>query len=158
MKIFYQFIIIGLFLFICSCGIFKPKYDTDYWEDYYSKIDSVSSTIDYYTEDENINPNYSISEPYQASYTIINDLISTKLDVKFDWAKQQMPGKATLIFKPHFYPTDSLTLDAKYMNISNVELLSTATNKTLAFKIKIDNHIIIRSYGALYCTINLLIS
>jgi aminopeptidase N len=41
------------------------------------------------------------------------DLLHTKLDLRFDWEKQQVLGKATLSLKPYFYPTDKITLDAK---------------------------------------------
>ncbi len=37
----------------------------------------------------------------------------TKLDVKFDYDKAWLYGKAWLTLRPHFYPTDSLLLDAK---------------------------------------------
>lgn len=59
---------------------------------------------------------------YQESHTRGNDLIHTKLDLHFDWAKQWVLGKATLTFKPYFYPTDSLILDAKNFDIHNVTL------------------------------------
>jgi len=35
---------------------------------------------------------------YQPTYSLKNDLVHTKLDLKFDWAKQQVNGKAVLIF------------------------------------------------------------
>lgn len=41
------------------------------------------------------------------------DLLHTKLDLRFDWEKEQVLGKATLTLKPYFYPTDKITLDAK---------------------------------------------
>ncbi|HMD01254.1 MAG TPA: hypothetical protein VKH37_13935, partial [Ferruginibacter sp.] len=50
---------------------------------------------------------------YRASATKINDLVHTKLEVKFDYSKSWMYGKEWLTLKPHFYNTDSLTLDAK---------------------------------------------
>lgn len=59
---------------------------------------------------------------YNASETHINDLIHTKAEVKFDWNKSQLIGKATLTLKPYFYPTDSLTLDAKGFDINTVNL------------------------------------
>src|ERR1017187_9691126 len=58
---------------------------------------------------------------YHPSETKINDLVHTKLEVKFDWEKQQLNGKATITLHPHFYPTDSLTLDAKGMDIHEVD-------------------------------------
>ncbi len=62
--------------------------------------------------------------PYRASATKVNDLVHTKLDVRFDYAKRHMPGKAWITLKPHAYPTDSLRLDAKGMDINTVALMS----------------------------------
>src|SRR5688572_20183057 len=62
--------------------------------------------------------------PYRASNKRINDLLHTKLEVNFNWEKQQLNGKATLSFKPYFYPTDSLTLDAKGFDIREISLLT----------------------------------
>src|SRR5215469_13120793 len=59
---------------------------------------------------------------YRAEATRINDLVHTKLDVRFDYSKSYMYGKEWLTVYPHFYPTDSLTLDAKGMNINEVSL------------------------------------
>lgn len=50
---------------------------------------------------------------YRVTETKINDLIHTKLDVKFDYAKRYLYGQEWVTLKPHFYPTDSLRLDAK---------------------------------------------
>ena len=59
---------------------------------------------------------------YQATETIYTDLIHTKLEVNFDWAKSRMNGLATITAKPHFYASDSLILDAKGMDIVSVQL------------------------------------
>ncbi|HSZ25683.1 MAG TPA: M1 family metallopeptidase, partial [Cytophagaceae bacterium] len=61
--------------------------------------------------------------PYNASRTIKNDLIHTKLEVSFDWSNQYVLGTATLSFKPYFYPQNTLELDAKGMDIHHVTLL-----------------------------------
>lgn len=60
--------------------------------------------------------------PYNASRTIEHDLIHTKLEIKPDWKKQYLYGKATLTFKPHFYPQKSITLDAKSFDIQEITL------------------------------------
>jgi aminopeptidase N len=60
---------------------------------------------------------------YQASATRVNDIIHTKLEVSFDWAKQYMYGKATITIKPYFYPTSTLQLDARGMEIKEVSLI-----------------------------------
>lgn len=59
---------------------------------------------------------------YQPSATMINDLVHTKLKVKFDIPNEKMAGEAWITLQPHFYPTDSLSLDAKGMEISKVTL------------------------------------
>src|ERR1044071_9556943 len=43
--------------------------------------------------------------PYRASSTIVNDLVHTKLDIKFDRQLQHAIGKAWITLKPHFYAT-----------------------------------------------------
>ena len=63
-------------------------------------------------------------EVYRASAPKINDIQHTKLDVRFDYDKSYLYGKAWITLQPHFYPTDSLTLDAKGMDIQKVALVS----------------------------------
>ena len=70
---------------------------------------------------------------YRASHTSINDLVHTKLDVKFDYAKSYMYGKEWLTLKPHFYPTDSLTLDAKGMDIKEVSMMKGTAKSKLKY-------------------------
>lgn len=69
---------------------------------------------------------------YNESYKKINDLIHTKLDVRFDWEKQRVIGKATLTLKPYFYPTNQLTLDAKGFEINSIVLAE--SNKKIDYK------------------------
>lgn len=57
---------------------------------------------------------------YNPSHTRQNDLLHTKLDLHFDWEKEQVIGKATLTLKPHFYPTNTLTLDAKNFHFNKI--------------------------------------
>lgn len=59
---------------------------------------------------------------YRASETKLFDLVHTKLEVSFDWDKSWMNGLATITLKPHFYPQDTLVLDAKGMEIRTVKL------------------------------------
>ena len=60
---------------------------------------------------------------YRATATKINDLVHTKLEASFDYSQSWMYGKARITLHPHFYATDSLTLDAKGMTISEVSLI-----------------------------------
>ena len=70
---------------------------------------------------------------YRASYTKINDLVHTKLDVNFDYGKAWMYGKAWITLKPHFYATDSLRLDAKGMAINEVSIMRGTAKSKLAY-------------------------
>lgn len=70
---------------------------------------------------------------YRATSTKINDLVHTKLDVKFDYDKSYLYGKAWITLKPHFYKTDSLTLDAKGMDIKEVVMVKGSTKLKLKY-------------------------
>ena len=50
--------------------------------------------------------------PYRKSFHRKSDLIHTKLDLNFDWAKQQVIGVADLTFTPYFHPSNEVSLDA----------------------------------------------
>ena len=60
---------------------------------------------------------------YQASHERVMDLLHTRLEVRPDWEKRYLYGKAFLTFKPYFYPADTLVLDAKGFNIHKVSLV-----------------------------------
>ncbi len=70
---------------------------------------------------------------YRASSPRINDLVHTKLDVKFDYDKSYMYGKAWITLKPHFYNTDSLWLDAKGMEIKEIAMMKGTAKTTLKY-------------------------
>jgi aminopeptidase N len=71
--------------------------------------------------------------PYRASATKVNDLVHTKLDVRFDYAKRYLYGKEWVTLKPHAYPTDTLRLDAKGMDIKAVALMNGTTQTPLKY-------------------------
>jgi len=60
---------------------------------------------------------------YRETPTRINDLVDTRLDVKFDYQKSYLYGKEWVTIKPHFYATDSLKLDAKGMDIHQIAMV-----------------------------------
>lgn len=70
---------------------------------------------------------------YRATTTRINDLVHTKLDVKFDFTKSYLYGKAWITLKPHFYSTDSLLLDAKGMDLHKVSIVKGTRVKDLQY-------------------------
>lgn len=70
---------------------------------------------------------------YRGSAPKINDLVHTKLDVRFDYKKCYLYGQEWVTLHPHFYPTDTLTLDAKGMDIHQVALHKpTGTHRLLS--------------------------
>ncbi|MDQ3110543.1 MAG: hypothetical protein M3R17_11670 [Bacteroidota bacterium] len=79
-------------------------------------------------------PNVNIESraDYRPSETRETDLLNTTLHVRFDWAKKRMHGKAIISARPFFYPTSSLKLDARGMEINRVAMLMRdATNPTM---------------------------
>ena len=70
---------------------------------------------------------------YRASYPKTNELVHTKLEVKFDFEKAWMYGKAWLTLKPHFYATDTLTLDAKGMDIKEIAIIKGLSKSSLKY-------------------------
>lgn len=78
-----------------------------------------------------INPAW--KKNYRSTAPKINDLVHTKLEVNFDFQKSWMFGKAWLTLKPHFYPTDSLCLDGKGMQINEILLTNGSNKKPLSY-------------------------
>jgi aminopeptidase N len=63
------------------------------------------------------------NKEYRETAPKINNLVHTKLEVKPDFNKSYLYGKAWITLKPHFYATDTLNLDAKGMEIKKVAVL-----------------------------------
>jgi len=70
---------------------------------------------------------------YRETATKINNLLHTKLDVTPDFGKSYLYGKAWLTLKPHFYPTDSLNLDAKGMEFKKIALIKNGKEVPLKY-------------------------
>ena len=79
-------------------------------------------------------PQAAVPKIFRSTAERVNDLVHTKLDAKFDYAKSQMNGKAWITLKPHFYATDSLLLDAKGMDIKQVAIVRHANNIPLKYR------------------------
>jgi aminopeptidase N len=73
-------------------------------------------------------------QEYRGFATRINDLVHTKLDVRFNYDSSYLYGKAWITLKPHFYPTDSLSLDAKGMDIHQVSLVRGSQVEKLKYR------------------------
>ncbi len=95
-----------------------------------SKVDSMENVKLMPAEDTS--PKVAF-ENYRGSATMINQLIHTELHVSFDYAKQYLYGKATITLKPYFYPTDTVTLDAKGMEIHEVSIMKGKEKKPLHY-------------------------
>ncbi|MCC6725446.1 MAG: alanyl aminopeptidase [Saprospiraceae bacterium] len=117
---------------IWSCGAPKKYSAITLPETEYVNLDTVSVTApSEYNEDEMV----SLDEPDSGSLTLPrynptakreSDLLHTSLDLRFDWAKEQVIGKATLTLKPYFYPTDKVTLDAKGFQFNKISFEGSA--------------------------------
>lgn len=71
---------------------------------------------------------------YRETPAKINDLVHTKLDVRFDYKKCFMYGKEWVTLHPHFYPTDTLRLDAKGMDIKEIAIVKNGKNIPLKYQ------------------------
>src|ERR1700721_2644046 len=87
-----------------------------------------------HAQDMTDKPNDPTMKIYRATPVKINDLVHTKLAVRFDYKKCYMYGKEWVTLKPHIYPTDSLRLDAKGMDLNNISIVKNGKNVPLKFK------------------------
>jgi aminopeptidase N len=72
-------------------------------------------------------------QTYRAVATKTNNLKHTKLVASFNYEKSQMNGEVWLKFQPHFYPINTLVLDAKAMDIKEVALMNGTTKRKLSY-------------------------
>ena len=71
---------------------------------------------------------------YRAFATKENDLKHTKLVASFNYTKSQLNGEVWLDLHPHFYPTNTLILDAKAMAIHEIAIVENGINRKLNYK------------------------
>lgn len=135
MRSFFSTALVALFTLILACTPKTGKQisSTPNPPDEPAKWDSLGKPItgedekplEYNALDEvNVQPesesNPDSLAPYNASHTFEVDLIHTKIEISFDWAKKRANAKATLTMRPWFYPTDQVSLDAKNFDIHSV--------------------------------------
>ena len=94
-------------------------------------------------------PDAAPNAPYQPSATKTNDLVHTRLAVRFDYAKRYLYGQEWVTLKPHAYATDSLRLNAQGMDIKSVALVSGGAQQPLKFDYSDKNNLRI-NLGRLY--------
>lgn len=75
---------------------------------------------------------------YRATHTKVTELKHTRLKVNFDYQKEQMNGEEWLTASPYFYPSSTLTLDAKGMLIHEVALETNGKKSPLKYDYKDD--------------------
>ncbi len=114
MRIFFLYILLALTPALFNCQSKKKTKTSET-----SSVVTSSSTSSLAPAEENTPPK---RERYQATNTLINDLVHTKLEMSFDWANKYLNGKATITLKPHFYPTRYCYLNARGMDIKSVKL------------------------------------
>jgi len=71
--------------------------------------------------------------PYRPARTRLADLVHMKLDITPVFARSEVEGEEELTFTTHFYPLDTLVLDARMMLISKVEWLEGKTATPILF-------------------------
>ncbi len=119
MKIRY-FAFFSIILFSFGCNSAKKTIATVPIEVEERQLDTMVITAERPKEEDIIEEEDHSLPVYHPSYTLKNDLVHTKLDIRFDWENQQVLGKATLTLKPYFYPTNTLELDAKGFDIHSI--------------------------------------
>ncbi len=70
---------------------------------------------------------------YNPSQPMTNDLVHTDLEIRFNWQKERVLGKATLDLTPYFYPRDSLYLDAQGFELKEVALVENDNKRSLDY-------------------------
>lgn len=109
-KIFFS---VFIFIFL-SCNTNKIVLEN--YDNYDNTVNLSSDTYQQISQQEKL-----IAD-YKGSNTITNNLINTELHISFNYAKKQAIGNAVITLKPHFYPTDSLILDAQQFDIIDIRL------------------------------------
>jgi aminopeptidase N len=113
---------------------YKGTIDTGYTEEYLYEDDGEYAYDDYADEggSDSAYSHYS-PEVYKYTEPRVNDILHTKLEVRFDWEKAWMYGKATLTVKPYYKPVSQLILDAKGFEIKEVSMLQGNTKTALHY-------------------------
>ena len=85
------------------------------------------------------------NDTYRSSVTKLHDLIHTSLDVRFDWNKKYLYGKATITLKAHFTSKDNVWLNARGMQINQIQLVNGKDSIQLKYDYKNDSlHVFLR--------------
>jgi len=88
-------------------------------------------TLNAQTKTEQVDSSW--KQNYRAVATKTNNLKHTKLVASFNYEQSQMNGEVWLKLQPHFYPTNTLVLDAKAMDVKEVALMKGTTKVKLSY-------------------------
>ena len=102
--------------------------------------------VNYAVNAQSISGRNTTSVIFRETAPKINDLVHTKLEVHFDYKKRYLYGKEWVTLRPHIYPTDSLRLDAKNMDLKNISIVKNGSviplnytySDSLSIAIKLD--------------------
>ncbi len=109
----YTFLLFLCLLYGCTKTIVAPiEFDENL-------LDTLVVTATPLESDLEINETPKVYHP-SATHSV--DLLHTKLEVSFNWDRQQVLGKAELDLTPYFYPINTLVLDAKKMDIHAIKI------------------------------------
>ena len=136
---------------LSGCSIF-PKNSYDWAVDSTAIDTAVDYAIATWTGENEILPS-----DYRSARYSDWDLQHTNLYVSFDFDKKQLLGEAEIILKMHFYETDSILLDAKYMDIHSVQIRQNDAWKSVVFSYQ-DNLQLIIKPGITFSTANPLVN
>ncbi len=126
----YKLIGISLLASACCCIPKNKKKQAKYeWE---TQVEDAADNYeteetDWATEETAIEVVESTNwlETHKTSENRYWDLINTQLNIALDFEKSSLGGSAILSLKPHFYPQDSVVLDAQQLEIKSVKLGTT---------------------------------
>lgn len=113
-------ILFSLIAIVASCNLFRKNQKPDNAIDYNTSL-PAPEYMEY--KQEWTGNNEILYSNYQSSATRYWDLEHTEINIHFNFEERSTYGFARLILHPHFYPTDSLILDAKGMEIKDVLLI-----------------------------------
>lgn len=123
-----SFFLVAIFsLLFSSCWVAKPNVENEIREN-----ENVETTQPVEVTEAQVKEPEVIKK-YQPSRTKKHALRHTKLDIAFNWQKQQVLGEATISLAPYFYATNQLVLDAVYFNLYRVAIINKSDTSNLKF-------------------------
>ncbi|MCC5946457.1 MAG: M1 family metallopeptidase [Bernardetiaceae bacterium] len=128
----YWILIITLLCTLNSCKTGEKKVQQALAESSENQVPTREKIVGFEPEEEK--PEWlSPPSPYRPAYERHFELLNTRLDLSFDFEKQQVRSNALLTMRPYFYPQDRIKLDAKAMDIYRVLLLKDKQTDSLRY-------------------------